>query len=86
MLRRLTLQKGSTPKPVILLVKHSLILSIAAYIGAFAYAYYATDPSTLEYTRVSENAFLPGVVTERFDKHTSLTAFSKGLRKAFKEK
>jgi glycosylphosphatidylinositol transamidase len=86
MLRRLTLRKGTTPKFVIVLVKKSILLSFIAYIGAFAYIYYATDPSALENTRVSENAFLPGIVTERFDKQTSLSEFSKSLRKAFKDK
>uniref|UniRef100_A0AC34FBV3 GPI transamidase component GAA1 n=1 Tax=Panagrolaimus sp. ES5 TaxID=591445 RepID=A0AC34FBV3_9BILA len=86
MLRRLTLQKGTTPKFVIILVKNSILLSFIAYIGAFAYIYYATDPSSMENTRVSENAFLPGIVTERFDKQTSLSEFSKNLRKAFKDK
>ena len=86
MLRRITLQKGSTPKFVTVLVKKALVLSFIAYIGAFVYVYFATEPSNVENTRVSENAFMPGFVTERFDKHSSISLFSKNLRQAFKDK
>uniref|UniRef100_A0AC34QZR3 Glycosylphosphatidylinositol anchor attachment 1 protein n=2 Tax=Panagrolaimus sp. JU765 TaxID=591449 RepID=A0AC34QZR3_9BILA len=84
MLRRLALQGSQPPKLVIKIVEKATILALISYFGAFAYIYYATLPDVIENTRVSENAFLPGVVRPRFDKEASLSIFAKGLKNAFK--
>uniref|UniRef100_A0A7E4UN47 Glycosylphosphatidylinositol transamidase n=1 Tax=Panagrellus redivivus TaxID=6233 RepID=A0A7E4UN47_PANRE len=84
MLRRITLQGSKTPKPIKKVIKHAALLAVIAYLGAFGYAIFATAPENLEATRISENAFLPGIVREKFNKHSSLSAFGKGLRQGFK--
>ena len=86
MLRRLALQGSQPPKIVVKIVTKAVLLSLLCYIVSFGYIYYATQPDVIENTRVSENAFLPGVVRPRFDKVVSLSAFAKGLRNSFKEK
>ncbi|KAE9554623.1 hypothetical protein FO519_002183 [Halicephalobus sp. NKZ332] len=86
MLRRLALRGSQPPKVVIKIVNKAVLLSLLCYIGAFGYIFYATQPDVIENTRVSENAFLPGVVRPRFDKISSLSIFAKGLRNSFKNK
>ena len=80
------LEKGTTPPFVVRLVRKVKYYSFLTYVFAFAYMYFMVCQPLFGYTNVSENAWLPGVVIERFDKHASIPKFTNGLEKAYKER
>ncbi|VDN30920.1 unnamed protein product [Gongylonema pulchrum] len=78
-MRSLSESIGKPPIIVAKLVSKWRLVCLLSEILALAYMGIIIQPGYNESTRISENALLPALVTERFTSHQRISAFLKGL-------